>query len=66
VHVFVWIDFQVENSADLFISGVRDFDCGILEKLSNELGLFMYICKFCPFVYVIFLFCYLFGFTEVV
>jgi len=44
---------MAEDSADGIISGKRNFDCGIFKQLVDELSLFSYIRKLCPFLCVI-------------
>jgi len=57
---------MTDDSADGIISGKRNFDCGILKQLGDELSLFSYIRKLCPFLCVIiFLFFRMFGSIDI-
>jgi len=57
---------MTEDSADGNMSGKRKFDWGILKHLGDELSLFSYIRKLCPFLCVIlFLFFRMFGSFDI-
>jgi len=57
---------MAEDSADGIISGKRNFDWRILKQLGDELSLFSYIRKLCPFSCVIlFLFFHMFGSIDI-